>query len=163
MDARGAIEASMGLAERIVGKYLEDFSDADLLVRPVPQANHTAWQLGHLICSEHRLMNMLSPGSMPKLPDGFLDKYTKDTSKVDDPQAFHPKAEYMKLRAEQRAGTMAVLAKTPPAQFDEPAPEAVRRMFKTVGDVFTIIATHPIMHAGQWVVVRRKLGKPVVI
>src|SRR6516164_9063686 len=32
--------------------FLADLSDADLLVRPVPGANHIAWQFGHVLCSE---------------------------------------------------------------------------------------------------------------
>ena len=40
---------------------------------------------------------------------------------------------------------------------------ALRRRFPTVGSIFTLIATHPMMHAGQFVVVRRQLGKPIVI
>ena len=34
---------------------VSDLSDAELLVRPVPQANHIAWQLGHLILQDSRL------------------------------------------------------------------------------------------------------------
>ena len=33
------------------------------------------------------------PGSMPPLPAGFGEKYTKDTSTSDDPKAFATKAE----------------------------------------------------------------------
>jgi hypothetical protein len=163
MDARGAILNSMHLADGVVGKYLEDLTDTDLFVRSAPGMNHIAWQLGHLICSEHRLIEAIAPGSMPKLPDGFLEKYSKDNAKLDDPKAFHTKAEYLRLLAEQRAGTKAVLAKTAPEDFDKPGPEAFRRMCKTVGDIFNIAANHPLMHAGQWVVVRRMRGKPVVI
>jgi hypothetical protein len=28
---------------------------------------------------------------------------------------------------------------------------------------FSLIATHPMMHAGQFVVVRRQLGKPILM
>ena len=33
----------------------------------------------------------------------------------------------------------------------------------TLGGLFVLLANHPMMHAGQFVVVRLKLGKPVVI
>jgi hypothetical protein len=36
-------------------------------------------------------------------------------------------------------------------------------MFPTAGHIYLLIATHGLMHAGQFVPVRRKLGKPVVI
>jgi hypothetical protein len=32
----------------------------------------------------------------------------------------------------------------------------------TLGDIFLLLATHTMMHAGQFTVVRRKLGKPVL-
>jgi len=39
---RTSLESSRKMLEWIVS----DLSDADLLVRPVPEANHLAWQLG---------------------------------------------------------------------------------------------------------------------
>jgi hypothetical protein len=36
-------------------------------------------------------------------------------------------------------------------------------MFPTMASMFILTATHPLMHAGQFVPVRRALGKPVVI
>ena len=49
------------------------------------------------------------PDAMPALPDGFAEKYTKDTSTVDDASAFHSKAELMELFHQQREGTLAAL------------------------------------------------------
>jgi hypothetical protein len=36
-------------------------------------------------------------------------------------------------------------------------------MFPKLGAVLTLAANHPLMHAGQFASVRRKLGKPVAI
>ncbi len=33
--------------------YLGDLTDADIMVRAIPDTNHIAWQLGHLIQSEN--------------------------------------------------------------------------------------------------------------
>jgi hypothetical protein len=51
----------------------------------------------------------------------------------------------------------------PPSDLDNPAPEDFRVFCPTMGDLFTLIATHPMMHAGQFVIVRRQLGKPIVM
>ena len=51
----------------------------------------------------------------------------------------------------------------PESEFDKPAPEDFRSFCPTMGDMFTLIATHPMMHAGQFVVVRRQLGKPILM
>jgi hypothetical protein len=45
-----------------------------MLTRPVPGANHPAWQLGHLIVAETNAVNLVKPGAMPELPAGFGDR-----------------------------------------------------------------------------------------
>jgi uncharacterized damage-inducible protein DinB len=144
----------------ITKAYLGDLSDADLLVRPVEGANHIAWQLGHLINSEHNMVEMVCPGTMPALPDGFADKYTKETSASDDPGAFHTKEQFLAAMDEQRAGTLAALENLSDDDLDAPAPESMKQIAANVGGIFSMQSTHWTMHAGQWAVVRRKLGRP---
>lgn len=160
MNARDAIKLGIGSADFVTKMYLEDLTDADLLVRPVAGANHIAWQLGHLIASEHGMLEAMYPGSMPPLPEGFKERYTSETSRLDSAGAFHPKSVYLSVYAAQRAGTLAALDKVTDADLDTPAPESLRHFVKTIGEVFNMQGTHWLMHAGQWAVVRRKLGKP---
>jgi uncharacterized damage-inducible protein DinB len=150
----------MDQSAKVVSAYLNDLSDAELLVRPVPGANHIAWQLGHLIASEHDLVSMIAPGMMPPLPDGFKERHKKEHSKLDDPQHFFKKEEYVRLLKQQREGTLAVLARQSDSDLDKPAPEPLRGLLRTVGEVFVLLGSHPMMHAGQWAVTRRKLGRP---
>jgi len=157
--ATDLIKQSMEMSGFCVNSYLQDLSDDQLMIRPAPGANHIAWQLGHLIKSEHELINMVCPGSMPPLPAGFAEKYTKETSKLDDPAAFHTKDEYLRLLNEQRAGTVAALETLSDQRLAEPAPEAVREYCPTVGSTFGLQASHWMMHSGQWVVLRRQLGR----
>lgn len=159
MNARQAIRSSLEQTNMIVQGYLGDLSDTDLLTRPVPGANHIAWQLGHLIKSERDMVEGSCPGSMPDLPAGFAEKYSADTSKLDSPGAFHAKSVYLGLAEQQRAATLQALDKLTDADLDKPGPEAFRHFLKTVGDVFVMQGTHWLMHAGQWAVVRRKLGR----
>jgi len=153
------IKASIDMATFCVNSYLQDLSDDDLMIRPTDGANHIKWQLGHLIAAEHNLINQVCPGSMPALPEGFAEKYTKETSKLDDASAFHSKEEYLKLMAEQRSGTLAALERVSDKELENPAPEAIREYSPTVGATFGLQATHWMMHTGQWVIVRRKLGR----
>jgi hypothetical protein len=162
MNARQAIRLNIDSANMICQGYLGDLTDSDLLVRPVPSANHTAWQLGHLIVAENQMIEAACPGSMPALPAGFAEKYTPDTSKLDSPGAFHPKSVYMDLIEGQRAATLKALDKLSDADLDKPGPEKFRNFLKTIGDVFSMQGTHWLMHAGQWAVTRRKLGRKVV-
>ena len=158
MDTKAAIRLNYNMAEMIYQAYLSDLTDAELLVRSVPGINHIAWQLGHLIDSEHGMIDGICPGVMPPLPAGFKEKHLKETSTSDNPADFLTKDEYLKLLADQRKGTLEALARQTDADFDKPAPESMQSYAPTVGDVFTMIGMHWVMHAGQWVVVRRALG-----
>ena len=161
MTAKDAIKHTLNSCRMITTEYLKDFSDADLLARPVPAANHTAWQLGHLIASEHEMMAALGH-KMPALPAGFAAKYTPQTAKSDRAADFATKKEYLDLLEKMRAGTLAAVDATPEGDLEKPAPEAMRAYAPTVGAVLMITGTHELMHAGQLVTVRRKLGKPVL-
>jgi hypothetical protein len=163
VDSRGALKAGIDSAQVVVDRYLSDLGDADLLVRPVPGTNHIAWQLGHIISAEHNMMEMVKPKSMPPLPDGFAAKHSKEAAKSDDAKGFYTKAQYLDEIKKQRAGTLAVLASLTDADLDKPAPEPLRSFLKSTGDVFAMQGVHWMMHAGQWAVLRRKLGKPIVV
>lgn len=160
MNARQALKESMATPAMVVRMYLDDLSDEDLLVRPVDGTNHIAWQMGHLIRSENSMVEAVCPGAMPQLPDGFADKYTNDTAALDDPNAFHSKAELLKLFDEQYEGTLAALDRLSDEDLGKPAPESLQRICPNVGTVFSMQSWHWMMHAGQWAVIRRKLGRP---
>lgn len=159
MNTKDTIRRSIQSTDMIVNGYLGDLTDAELLVRPVPGANHIAWQLGHLVAAENMLIDAIAPGTMPKLPAGFKEKYSKETAAIDDPKAFHSKNEYLELMKEQRAGTFAALEKMSDADLEKPAPEQFRAYVPQVADIFLMQGNHALMHAGQWAVVRRKLGR----
>lgn len=159
MSIATQIKHELNLPAFVVQGYLGDLTDQDLMHRPVPNANHIAWQLGHLIAAEHNLNNMVCPDSMPALPEGFAEKHSKEAAKSDDAGAFCTKDEYLKLMAEQRAGTLALLDKLSDEELQNAAPEDIQKFGATVGAVIAGQSAHWMMHAGQWVIVRRQLGK----
>src|SRR5437764_10572581 len=72
MNGTQTIQAALGSTQWLLANYLEGLSDADLFVRPVPGANHLAWQLGHLISSEVKMVkSQLPEARYPALPAGF--------------------------------------------------------------------------------------------
>ncbi len=162
MTAKDVIRSSVEMAHWITNQYLDDLSDADLLQRPVPGANHVAWQLGHLLVSEHEMISALGH-KMPELPAGFAAAHSKETATSDAKTGFGGKAQYLTLFAKMHEATLAALQATPDAALDGPAPEKMRDYAPTVGAVFNMIGMHETMHVGQFAVVRRKLGKPVKI
>ena len=159
MSIADHIKTELKLPATVVQSYLQDLTDEQLFIRPHEQANHLAWQLGHLIASEHTLNNMVCPDSMPALPEGFADKHGKDTAASDDPSGFCTKAEYLAAMEEQRAGTLALLDRLSDEDLQQPAPEPIQQFGATVGAVIAGQSAHWMMHAGQWVILRRQLGK----
>lgn len=138
-----------------------DFSDADMVVRPCPGANHAAWQLGHLISSETGSLGLLS-GRAPELPAGFKEMFTKETAKIDDPQFFPKKNELVDAFARVRSATAEWVKSLKPADLERQSPEKIRGWAPTVGHWVTMTPVHVAMHVGQFQVIRRKLGKPVL-
>lgn len=160
MNTSQAIKGSINMGNLVCSGYVQDLTDEELMLRPHPGINHIKWQLGHLISSEHGMVNGVVPGSMPSLPEGFSEKYSKETAGSDDAAAFDSKEELLRLWNEQRAGTLAALEGLSEEDFDKPSPESMQAYAPTVGDAFNMQGSHWLMHAGQWVVVRRQLGKP---
>ena len=160
MNSREAIKVSADMADYISTAYLGDLSDADFFQRPHSQCNHINWQVGHLIASENQMLNGIVSGGMPSLPEGFAAKYTKETASENEPSKFATKEVLMSTYKAQRAAMLAALEKMSDSQLDtatgvDYAP--------TVGAMFAMQGSHWLMHCGQWVIVRRNLGKPVVI
>lgn len=162
MNSREAIRLCIDQGDSISKMYLSDLTDADLLVRPVPGCNHIAWQLGHCLAAEHMFVEALRPGCMPALPNGFADKFSKETSGNDDAAAFQTKQQFLDLYAQVHSATLTALETFTDAELDNPPPERMAGYTRSVGDVLSLIGTHWTMHAGQWAVIRRKLGKPPI-
>lgn len=162
MTPKDVIKNSIDVCHEVLTTYVSDLSDADLMVRPVPGANHIAWQLGHLIASEHQMLTDAGC-KMPGLRDGLAESYTKETSTSNDPARFHKKEQYLQWLQQQRAATLAALDATPESDLDKATPEPMHEYAATVGVAFNLVGIHEMMHAAQFVAVRRKLGKPVLI
>ena len=156
MNAKAAIKMAIEMGDMVSLPYLEDLNDAELMRRPCPGCNHINWQIGHLIASENHMLNQTLPGSLPALPAGFAEKYSKETAGSDDTSKFCKKDELLKIHKQQRAATLVALDKLTDDKLDaatglDYAP--------TLGSVMTMQGSHWLMHAGQWVVVRRQLGR----
>lgn len=163
MNVKDALRSLLKGNHHMVKMYLADLSDEDLLVRPVPGANHIAWQLGHLIYGEAAGFQPLIPGAKPvALPAGFAELYGKDGATNDDPGAFLKKAAYLELAGQAREATLAALENLSEADLDQPITGRMASIAPTVGALLLLTGNHDMMHAGQWTVVRRKLGKPVL-
>lgn len=159
MNSREAIAAGIDMAEMVANSYLQDLTDGQLMMRPHPGCNHINWQLGHLVVSENYHLNKVREGAAPPLPAGMAEKYSKETAGSNDASAFATKDQLLKTHAEQLAAVRQVLAGLSDADLDR---ETGVPYAPTVGALLSMQGAHWLMHAGQWVVVRRALGKPAL-
>src|SRR5947209_3324613 len=98
MHGVDAIRTALQSTQHLLTWFLADLDDADLLVRPVAGANHIAWQLGHLIASERRLVSQQLPAAAyPELPAGFSERHGGTAEAQAAPAGFATKAEYVDL------------------------------------------------------------------
>jgi len=153
---------SMAQSQKMLKDHIADFSEADMLTRPTPAANHAAWQLGHLILAEAGMVNACTPGAVPAPPAGFAEKFTKETAKSDDPKAFASKAELLAAFDKGRTASIAWAKSLTPADLEKLGPEKMREFIPTVGHLLSLLPVHDAMHMGQVQVIRRKLGRPVM-
>ncbi len=153
------IRISLELPTQVIHAYLDDLTDEHLMLRPSEGTNHISWQLGHLISAENQMVESVCPGTMPPLPDGFMEQHSKKKSTSDDPADFCTKAEYLEQMKIQRDGLLKVLSSLSDDDLQKPSPEHLQMMGPTVGSIIGFQAAHWMMHAGQWVIVRRNLGK----
>ena len=159
MNSREAIKLNLDLSGMVASTYLEDLTDEELMRRPHAGCNHIKWQLGHLIVSEHKIVETVVPSSMPSLPEGFADRYTTATASSDLATDFDSKADLLALAASLRTATLTTLDSLSDEALDQPSPEPVRAYAPSVGAAFSMQGGNWLMHAGQWAVVRRQLGR----
>ncbi len=157
MNVQEALKGIIHSGDQIAMAYVNDLNDAELLKRPAPGCNHINWQIGHCIYAENMMLEKIFPGSMPKLPAGFAERYAKETATSDDPNAFCKKDELLRVYKQQRDATLAVVDKISEKDLDKPSG---MEWAPTVGKVLSGQGTHWLMHTGQWAVVRRQLGRP---
>jgi hypothetical protein len=143
--------------------FLGDLSDADLTVRPVPSANHIAWQMAHLIAAEKMLLEGQLPGvKYPEIPAGIAALGSERTGKVNPPGGYATKAQYMDAFNKMREASIAAVEKITDADLDRPTTNMMAKFAPTLGALLILVANHTLMHGGQFTVIRRALNKPVV-
>jgi hypothetical protein len=161
MQAKEAIKIALVSTQNLVPMYFGDLSDADILVRPAPSANHIAWQMGHLIHAEVSLLKGQLPSAVyPELPAGYGEQHHAKNAGSD--KGFGGKADYLATFTKVREATIANLAKLSDADLDKPTTGNMADFAPNLGAFFILLANHTMMHAGQFTAVRRKLGKPVL-
>ena len=147
---------------KMLNDTLADFSDADMLVRPCPGANHATWQLGHLTVAEGGLLNMVGEGLVQGPPAEFAAKFSKETASKDDAGFFPKKAAVLEQFNKINAAVAAWAKTLKPEDLAKPTKGRMVDFAPTTGHVIALLSNHNMMHIGQFQVIRRKLGKPIL-
>ena len=143
-------------------QHLADFTEEEMLVRPVPTANHAAWQVGHLAFLEVSLCGIYAPSAGLSMPADAATTYGKAGASSDDPARFFRKDEGLKMLADASTALVGWIRALADADFAQPSPEFLRGWVPTVGDLVVGMIGHRAMHIGQFQVLRRKLGKKIL-
>jgi len=162
MNGVKAIQTALMGTQFVLNRFLEGLSDADILTRPVPGANHVAWQLGHLINSECYFARQAIPDiQLPELPPNFAQWHDNKNTSDDDPSHFLSKEVYADLFNKVRKAVIAAVGQLTDEELDRPTQGPMAPFAPTIGALLLLASNHTLMHGGQFSVLRRKLGKPV--
>jgi len=147
----------------ILKMTLADFSEQEMLARPVPGANHAAWQVGHLIGSAaYMLREVAPPDIVPDAAGRFREKYDGKTAGIDDASFFANKSDLLEVFAQVHDAISTWVKTLTPDDLNRPTPARMGDYAPTLGHVALMIPGHVMMHIGQLQVIRRKLGKPLL-
>lgn len=148
----------------LLAATIGDFTDADMFLRPFPNANHAAWQVGHILAFEAMAYGLLMPPDKLPAPPAGLEpqKYNRETAGIDDPSRFVSRGTLLEYLPRLRQAEATWVRTLTDADLAKPAPERFTRFAPTVGHL-VINQAHLMMHLGQIQVIRRKLGKAVLM
>ena len=105
----------------------------------------------------------IDSGKGLKTPECFAKAHSNDSKGSEDADAFLAKQNSLDLCSQVRDLSASVLDSETAAELQSHATDTFRAFCPTILDRFLLIAAHPMMHAGQFAVVRRQLGKPFLM
>jgi uncharacterized damage-inducible protein DinB len=148
-------------AGKLLRRFTEDLKPQEYLHRPTPQANCTAWLLGHLILADRGILKKLDVADIPELPAGFDKRFARDDTA---PQAndFGDVSLLLPLFEKLHALVVQKVRDLSAAELDKPT-EKQHPMFSTIGQWLNYMSHHITMHVGQITLIRRSLGRPPIV
>ena len=163
MNFKDSIRSSLRISDFLAQGYLADITPDEMLHRPVPERK------SHCLAvrPSHRVRTPFGRSRRARLHARAARWLRRTTSPRQRPIAItrptiFSKEEYIELAKKVRAATLQVLDRFNDADFDKPVTARVPPFVKCAGDCFATIGPHWSLHAGQWVVIRRKLNRPVM-
>jgi hypothetical protein len=153
-------------AERSLRYLLEavaDFTADEFVQRPVPNANHALWQLGHLTISEDEMVSEMLTTPDRIASASFQDSFTRGQASESTLAAFPPPEDVLALLKRVRERSCRWIESLATGGGRNPGPLRMRAYLPTADDVALAIQEHAAMHLGQIQVIRRRLGKRMLM
>lgn len=156
MNIKELLTSQLGAGLWLFENGLADFSDEDARVQACAGAPHAIWMLMHVASSEDAMVQGITGGSAV-IPEEVRARFKSGSTP--DPKDPITKDAALGYFRSVRERTLKALAEFAPADLDQPAPPGVPALFRTAGETWGLVATHPFWHFGQLSVIRRMLGK----
>src|SRR4051812_31192844 len=141
MSQSSNLVAVMTRGRGMMEKHLADFSDADMLARSSPAANHAAYQIGHLIRINDATVAAFVPSFKTEFPPK-TDNASKAPPTSDDPSAFASKGELLTAYHAQLDALLAAVGKMSEADFDKASPDTFKNFAPTLGQLAMMVPFH---------------------
>lgn len=147
----------------LLEKLSEDLSDAEYFKPPIEGANHAAWLLGHIACTEDWVM-ATTTGADRRIPQAMQDLFKGGSVSIPDPSMYPSRSEIDELFRTGRAKAIEVLTAFDEARWDDPSPgDAPVQFFPTLGSLWGMAGTHQFWHIGHLTVCRTAMKKKRIL
>jgi hypothetical protein len=159
---KGVVLGQLEEGHTLIELLTKDLSEREYFRLPVKGANHIAWILGHIACTEDWAVAALT-GSSQRVKRITHDLFGSGSTCVAHRSRYPKRSEIDDLFRTARARTAEVLTAFDLVNWDDPSPDAMpNALFPTKGSVWARQATHQYWHIGQMAVCRVAMHKPRV-
>lgn len=158
MDIQAWLGTTLQQNADMVRGYLADL-DGEELVRPLPNGQHAAWLVSHMLVVEDGAISELVLGRPGVLERRWHDVAHPGTRPLPEASRYPDKQTLLRMLESVRANTIAAIQQTSVADWDRPTKPGVPEFLGTVGRVFLRAPVHLAFHTGQLAAVRRMLGR----
>jgi len=153
----------LSMGQYLMGKFTEDLTDQEYFKPPTEGANHAAWIVGHIACSEDSLVAAIT-GVAKRIPDSTFELFKGGSQCIPDASKYPSRKQIDELFRTSRAHTAECLKKYDEARFDDPPPKGWdKELFPSMGAIWGLQGTHQYWHIGQLTVCRQALNKKHVL
>jgi len=139
---------------------VEDIAEERMTAQPGGIVNHPAWQLGHLVVVQDRLVRML--GGNSKIEADWETRYGRGSVPSPDRSAHPSKADFLRTLDERRGEYVRLFGSVSSDDLAKPPPGGkIPQAFTSMGMfLLFIMTTHEGTHLGQLAAWRKAIGLP---